>query len=185
MILAKHIMFISALWLSIHTAHAGEADTSCSALSLTDEKLEQAECTTLNNVILVKYLGPIPDSPYATEFDRRKISLARSNEAQNVKTIAGIADSVRGMTLERSNLIQPPLENHIANRTLPKTAQKYRNWNIWIEKIQYGAQGGAQGFAIDCATALNITPQGAIAVAECYPLEEQRRFLRTLNKIKH
>jgi len=184
MMMSSRLIIFALLAIVTCISQADGVSTTCSGLALDAEGLQQTECSTKDGLTVVRYHGPAPSSVYATEFDRRAVTVASGVNARIVREAAGITSGARGMSIGRSRLVKPPVEAQIVHRTTAKKTQKHLHWTILVEEMQYGAQGDAPGFVIDCATALRSNRYGTIAVAECFPLEERQRFLRTLRAIK-
>lgn len=144
---------------------------------------DRIACQVSGLVAIERYLGPKPESPYASAFDRRELVVAYGKSIEAVKAIAGIKAGSRASQTQRL-LLQPPLVDYIAKRSpLPK-ASSYKQWSIASEKIEYGAQGGAQGFLLECATARRSVMSTMVVVAECFPFEEKARFFKTLDAVR-
>lgn len=180
----NRMMVIVLLAITTYAAQANELSTKCTSLALASEELQQTECSTKNGLTVTRYLGPAPVSVYATEFDRRSVTVANGENAKLVREAAGLTSNSHGMSMAQIRLVKPPVEDQIIHRIPAKATQRYLQWTVWTEEIQYGTQGGAPGFVIDCATALRSNRHGATAVAECFPLEERQRFFHTLKAIK-
>lgn len=180
----SRMIVIVLLAIATPVAPAHEITTTCTGLALAAEGLQQTECSSQNGLTVTRYLGTAPRTVYETEFDRRAVTVANGANAKLVREAAGITSGARGMSIVQSRLVKPPVEDQIVHRTPAKETQRHLHWTVWTEQIQYGAQGGAPGFVIDCATALRSNRHGTTAVAECFPLEERLRFLRTLESIK-
>jgi hypothetical protein len=156
----------------------------CATPVLVTDLLARSECDSQDGITRSRFLGAAPSSPYATEFDRRSVAVARGHDPKAVSEAAGVILLSRGARLQRTRLTRPPAEDQIARRTAVRATSKYRQWTVMMERVQYSAQGGAPGFVVDCATALSSTARETTAVAECFALEDRQRFLRTLDEIR-
>ena len=180
----SRICVIALLAITTNGAQADGTLMTCLGPTLVAEGLQQAECSIQWGLTVERYMDSVPLSAYATEFDRRSVTVVHGANAKAVSDAAGVAGGSRAMDNGRSRLVKPPIEDQIAHRISAKSTQKYLQWTIWMERIQYRAQGGSLGYVIDCATALRSNQHCTTAVAECFPLEEQQRFLRTLDAVK-
>jgi hypothetical protein len=156
----------------------------CAVSALPSDVLERTECSIQSGVTLSRFIGPVSSSAYGTDFDQRSVAVAQGSDAIAIRAIAGIVSGKRGITLHRNGLGQPPAEDRISRRDIVRQPSKHFQWSVITERIQYGAQGGGLGFVLDCATALRSNSRQTTAVAECFPLEERRRFLQTLDAIR-
>lgn len=180
----SRISVIALLAMATHGAQANGTPTTCPGSALVAEELQRIECSRQQGLTVERYVDQVPSSAYATEFDRRAVTVVHGANAKAVRDVAGISSGIRGMSVGHSHLVKPPLEDQIAHRSMTKATQKHLQWTIWTEQIQYGAQGGAPGYLIDCVTALRSNQHCTTAVAECFPFEERQRFLRTLDAVK-
>ena len=179
----KAVSFAALLTFYLHGVQADGLAT-CASLVLSFENLTQSECSNQDGLTVFRYLGKTTSSPYATEFDQRSVLVARGLNAKAVRAAAGIDAGPKGMSLNQSRLARPLAEDQIARRSPLKASVRHREWTIMTERVQYAAQGRAPGFVVDCATALRSSQRETTAVAECFPLEERQRFLRTLEAIR-
>ncbi|WP_180839059.1 hypothetical protein [Variovorax sp. RO1] len=134
-------------------------------------------------MLIEQYLGPKPESPYASAFDRRELVVAYAKTLDAVKAVAGIGTGSRSPQTQ-SPLLQPPLVDYVVKRLPTSKARHYKKWSISSEKIEYGAQRGAPGFLLECATAIRSTSSRTVVVAECFPFEEKARFAKTLDAVR-
>ncbi|MEY4581319.1 MAG: hypothetical protein RL701_6022, partial [Pseudomonadota bacterium] len=141
------------LCLCLGSARA-DATSECAGSVLITDSLTQSECSSQDGITVSQFVGATPSSPYATEFDRRTVAVVRGHDAKSVRQAAGFVNGSRGIALPQSRLARPPAEDQIARRVADRATSRYRKWTVMTEKIQYGAQGGAPGFVLDCATAL-------------------------------
>lgn len=165
---------------TIADSHLPECSTPPAVLI---DGLSRTACEISQSVMVERYSGPKPAHPYASEFDRRKVAIAIGKKAESVTTVAGIRAGPRAVQVQTS-LLYPPLVDQVAKRYPTPKARRYKRWVIGYEQIEYGAQGSAQGFPLECATAVHSTTQATKIVAECFPLEERARFLKTLDAVR-
>jgi hypothetical protein len=85
----------------------------------------------------------------------------------------------------RTQLVQPPVAEQVIRRTPDLNVQSHRGWRIFFEHVDYGAQGGEIGYAVDCATAIKTNERDVAAVSECFAIEERYRFLQTLSVVRY
>ncbi|MDP9990619.1 hypothetical protein J2W30_000282 [Variovorax boronicumulans] len=145
--------------------------------------LSRTTCEIARSVTVEHYSGPKPASPYASELDRREVAIALGKKAESVTTVAGIRVGPHVVQVQTS-LLHPPFVDQIAKRYPTPKARRYKHWVIAYEQIEYGAQGSEQGFPLECATAVHSTTHATKIVAECFPLEERARFLKTLDAVQ-
>lgn len=153
----------------IHTVHAGTVVDRCSNTPfISNSELSQMQCRIVGSVTVETYTTPALLSPYATAFDQRSLTVAYSKDARALKAASGSL-----------TLLRPPMAEQISKKA-PISKTSYGHWIISSEMIEYGSPGGAPGFVLSCSTAIRSRPTLTLAVAECYPLEQRKRFLRTL-----
>lgn len=170
--------------LVARVAMADEVPVECPIPpAMTADGIDRIECQVSGLVINERYLGPKPESPYASAFDRRELAVAYGKTIEAVKAVVGIKADSRASQAP-SLLLQPPLVDSIVKRSPVSKASNYKQWSIASEKIEYGAQGGAQGFRLECATAIRSSMSKTVVVAECFPLEEKARFSKTLDAVR-
>lgn len=138
----------------------------------------------LEGLVVQRYEESQSGNPYATDLDRRVVVVARGERLEALMRAAGIASASGKQSLGKTLLVQPPLEDQVHRRSPSGAARKHKRWQLWSEAVEYGAQGSAQGFTIDCVTAIRNERPYATAVAECFPLEERKRFLLMLERIR-
>jgi hypothetical protein len=149
------------------------------------DQLSMTDCTTEAGVLVLKYANIGTDSPYATEFDRRDLSIALSDNRAVLLRKIGAKISRRGISLRTTLLASPPHSSQIKDRRMSPNPARAGKWIIFIEDIQYAAQGTAPGFPIECGTAVRLNDSGvrAVAVSECFTYENKQRFLSTLTQV--
>lgn len=168
----------------MHVAIADSVLLECSTPPATlIDGLSRTACEISRSVMVEHYSGPKPAQPYASEFDRREVAIAIGKKAESVTTVAGIRAGPRAVQIQTS-LLYPPFVDQIAKRYPTPKARRYKRWVIAYEQIEYGAQGSEQGFPLECATAVHSTTRATKIVAECFPLEERARFLKTLDAVQ-
>ena len=156
----------------IYAVHADAVIDQCStSAAISNSDLNQTQCRIVGAVTVETYSASALLSPYATAFDQRSLIVAYSKDARALKAAS------RGLPLPLA-----PMADQISKKQpMPKT--NYRHWSISSEMIEYGSPGGAPGFVLSCSTAIRSRPALTLAVAECYPLEQRERFLKTLNSL--
>jgi hypothetical protein len=85
----------------------------------------------------------------------------------------------------RTQLVQPPVAEQVVRRTPDLNVQSHLGWLIFSERVDYGAQGGGIGYAVDCATAIRTNERATAAVSECFAIEDRHRFLQTLSVVQY
>ena len=163
---------------------AGETSAKCTTPRIVSDTLALTECEQKNQLTLATYRAPSSSSSYATEFDQRSVVVGYGLELKQVKEAAGILSNNGKNYLSRTLLTTPPMTEAIESRNPVKSPKSHGDWVVFYEQIQYGAEGVAQGYVIDCATALKTERGTTIAVAECFPLENRKRFLIMLDQIQ-
>lgn len=172
MIQSRHTTVAAAFVIFIHTVHAETVVDRCSNTpSISNSELSQTQCQIIGLVTVETYSASTPLSPYATAFDQRSLTVTYSKDARALKAASG------GLPL-----LRPPMAEQISKKE-PMSKTNYRHWVISSEMIEYGSPGGAAGFVLSCSTAIRFRPILTLAVAECYPLEQRGRFLRTLDSL--
>lgn len=145
--------------------------------------LSRTACENSRSVTIERYSSPKPASPYASDFDRREVVIASGKTVESIRAVAGIRVGPSARQVQ-TDLLHPPFADQIGKRyPLPKTS-RYRHWVISYEQIEYGAQSSAQGFPLECATAIRSTTRATKIVAECSPLGERARFSKTLDAVE-
>jgi len=170
----------------ISSTARGDVSKDCQPPSLASSDLHISSRSDRNGVFLSTYIDSKPASPYATEFDQRKVVIAYSANDSSLIAMAGIpiqGEDARGYRTQLS----PLPESDQAIRRIPELkVQNHLGWRIYIERVEYGAQGGGIGYAVDCATALKAIAQKKMtAVSECFALEHRQRFMETLTLVRY
>lgn len=149
------------------------------------DKLSMTHCATEAGVLVLNYKDVETGSPYATDFDKREVSVAISNSRALILKKIGAEVTKRGISLHKTLLVSPPAPAQIKDRHMSPNPARSGNWKVFIENIQYAAQGSAPGFPIKCGTALQFNDFGdsAVAVSECFTYENKHRFLSTLTRV--
>lgn len=180
----ERIFLCLSLVLVMHAAIADSTVVGCSnSPAIIIFGLDRVACEVSQSVAIERYSGQKLASPYASEFDQREVVVAWGGKAEFVEAVAGIK-SDPGAIQRQTGLLQPPFADQIVRRYLFKKASRYNQWVIVYEQIEYAAQGAAQKFFLECATAIRSSTQATKVVAECFSLEERRRFLKTLDAVK-
>lgn len=164
---------VALVVLFIHTVHAHTVIDQCfSTPAISNSEVSQTQCRIVGSVTIETYSTPALLSPYATAFDQRSLTVAYSKDARALKAAS------RSLPL-----LRPPMAEQISKKE-PMSKTSYGHWIISSEMIEYGSPAGAPGFILSCSTATRSRPTLTLAVAECYPLEQRERFLRTLNSLR-
>lgn len=177
----------SAWWLMMallalpQFSYAERSSDYCSASSLLAHGLKNTRCESTNGLTFIQYEGAKTDSPYTTQFDVRSIAIMIGPDAKSVKAASGFPERAAVGSF-RTQLTSPPFKEQIVSRHPEKKMLKYGEWAYVVEHIQYGAQGSARGYVVDCATAHKAASGHAVAISECFSIEERSRFLQTLSQ---
>lgn len=171
--------------LACGAAVADGESVICTEPILPGLRLVEARCDVEGGTSAFSFSGPEPTSPYASEFDQRRVVIAKATSKAKLSFSRGFDLDASGRPLSSAGpqLISPPHEDQIVQREHLKKGIKKRGWHIATERIGYGVQGGGGGYVVDCSTATRWHKSYALAVAECYPLEERQRFIKTLDLI--
>lgn len=143
----------------------------------------EIQCDVAHGRVVFSFSGPEPTSPYASDFDRRRVAIAKATSTRRLKLPGGPGAESHSPRSAGFQLLSPPAQEQIVQREEVKKAVKKSGWHIVTERVSYGAQGGRFGFVMECSTATHWHKTYALAVAECYPLEERQRFVKTLELI--
>lgn len=152
----------------------------CGSPILFELSLTRVSCEERGAGSVERYRDSAPLSPYATEFDRRNVVVARSADPVFFIEAAGLGGAGKVRNLTQTRLVTPPAVDQLQRRQVAKAVARHAGWTVYTEHLVYKAQGNARGFVIDCATGIRSGRGKATAVAECFALEERARFLRTL-----
>ena len=150
---------------------------------LLDQTLARVSCEERGVGWIEQYRDVAPLSPYATEFDRRNVIVARSADPVFFVEAAGVRGAGRMQSLAQTRLVTPPAVDQLRRRQVTRAVGRHAGWTVYTEHLIYKAQGGARGFVIDCATGLRSGGKYTTGVAECFAVEERPRFLRMLEAI--
>jgi hypothetical protein len=178
------VLVLTALTFSVvETAYADGEPAGCpNPPVVLAVEFKRNDCQILGSIIIERYFGEKSSSPYATEFDQRKLVVAYGKTEAAVKAAAGAAaGSKDGLT--KFLLLLLPMLNLIFKIGSSKVT-KHQNWKISTREIQYGVQGDAKGFLLNCVTAIRSSKIETTIVEECFPLEENHRFTRTLDTVR-
>ncbi len=178
----RRSIFFASLALSVGLSPivASSAD-----VDLAFNRLAMSDCATESGILVLKYTGIETGSPYATEFDRREVSVALSDNPALLLRRTGAKRTKRGIFFQTTLLASPPNLAQIKKRRMLPNSVRAGKWRIFTEDIQYAAQGPARGFQIECETAVQLGDSGekTVAVSECFGYENKQRFLSTLTQI--
>lgn len=178
----KH--FAPVLLILVSTVSRSDPPSCCEGLSLDSAELRLLGCSDRNGVVLCTYVGSTDASPYATEFDRRTVVIACGAESPSLRAMIGVPLEEKDAGGYRTLLARPPEEEQVVRRTPDSSVQNYFGWQVYSERVDYGAQGGMSGYTIDCATAIKATERYTSAVSECFSVEKRNRFLQTLPQVR-
>lgn len=176
---------VTLAWgLLVHGSVMGDSEPAiCAEPVLPGLHIAKAYCDMESGRSTFSFSGPEPTSPYTSDFDRRRVVIAKATSTSKLKLPGSLGAESRSRRSTGIQLIAPPVEDQIVQREHIKKTVKKRGWKIVTERVTYGAQGGVPGFAMDCSTATRWQKTFTLAVAECYPLEERQRFIKTLELI--
>lgn len=179
------LVALSVMGLMTHCSiNASSQVPHCAESIFPKLNLRQTSCNEQDGVETRKYSGSEPTSPYATEFDRRQVVIAKSADTAKLQQVVGLKVTGQTLKMPRIQLVTPPFEDQISQRKSMSKPERRNGWVIVTERIQYAAQGGRPGFVMDCSTAVHRRKKDSAAVAECFPLEERDRFLHTLDSVR-
>lgn len=183
MTLAKYIRSRSLGLVVAMKAFAVSSGALACGLPVSLDGLNDVGRESSGALTIVRYMENESPSSYRTDFDKRTVVVAVGPNPLVVNEVAGVSSRARGMEVRRTLLADPPYKEQIVERHFSREVHHHRNWAIWREEIQYGAQGHSAGYTIDCATAYKSRRLGATAVSECFSLENWQRFLGTLDSL--
>ena len=181
MTLAKHPGRCRLAIAAVTTALASYASVFACGLPVAFEGMHEVARTSAAGVTVVQYSEKASATAYQTDFDTRKVAVAFGRDPRAVNEVAGVNPLNRGKKSRKTLLLAPPYADRIVQRQFSKKTRYHRSWTIWREKIKYGTQGYSAGYTIDCATAYRLRDHDAIAVSECFSLENWPRFIQTLD----
>ena len=179
----KSTIFIFIFIVTIDI-YANENLSACKVRlpNLTD--LRQTNCSVNNDVSIIEYQTSKSSSPYATDFDRRLVKIALGTNIYIVRTLTRFNEKKSNFDVTHDNtFIQAPNPDQIDEEKTILQKTKFQGWSLKSEQIQYRTQGGAQGFLIDCVTAIKAQGHHVSAVGECFPVEERQKFLQVLKEL--
>lgn len=153
----------------------------CSGISLADSSLTLQKCDSNGNIIYATYKGKESDSPYATEFDEKKLIVAISNNKSDLMNASGFYPESSKLKFDKTKLDVIPSPEQISSRKVSKPIEK-NGWIINREDIQYFDPKGS-GYIISCATALKYQEGNSIAVSECLPYGQLDEFIELLRNL--
>lgn len=163
--------------MSIASAAPPPIDCANSSLSLS-ENLVRTECKKIESIIIEAYQSTDSKSSYVTEFDKRTIVIARG-ENLDIKNISDIHQNF----LRQNKLITPPFSDQI-DKIESQKKSIHNNWKISMRILTYSNQNReSPGYAIKCATAKRSIKKTHTIFSECFPFEEENRFIQTLDLV--
>jgi hypothetical protein len=175
--MAMKNMYVFAIFFYFFSLAVGaeELDLQCQNLN-PRLKLQLVKCYWDKNVLVGRYGGTEVLPLYATDFDDRQVVIAQAKKMKKILEFS--FNDVNGNQI----LLAPPFEEQILNREKGKSA--YKKWTLYQEIVQYKAQGGEGGYVMQCTTATQQKNKGAIAVSECFSLENRIAFFSLLDAIQ-
>ena len=173
-----------AVWIAIAALATWSTGAhSCDSRLLLDPTLKPIRCEEPTGGRIERYRAAALPSPYATEFDRRDVTVAYTADPVFLTHVTGIRGTGPTRSLTKTLLVTPPVSDQVGQRRVARGAKRHGGWFIFTERLAYQGQGGRLGFVIDCATALRMKDRNTTAVAECFAVEEMPRFLHMLDAI--
>ena len=149
-------------------------------------ELTLVTCDTSNDVTVAEYRSKKPSSPYATDLDQRRVSVAISHNSDALMQRAGMKKIGGQLRLESTKLADIPESESILRRKVERKSQKHGKWSIYHEFVQYAAQANAPGYPMKCGTAIiersESESKDVIIASECHDLSD-KRFTKTLDDI--
>lgn len=144
--------------------------------------LHRAACRVVNSAVVEEYLGEKPSSPYATEFDQRKLIVAYGKKSTPV--ISAVEINYKNPPIpDDKNLLRPPAVDEISKIGSMKK-KKLKIWSIWTRQVQYLSQGGRAGYVLLCSTAVGTFNNTIVGLSECLPFEMIDEFNEMLKSIR-
>ena len=143
--------------------------------------LHRAACRVVNSALVEEYLGDKPNSPYATEFDQRKLIVAYGKKLKPVTFAVEI--NYKNPSTPNDNFLRPPAVDEISEIGSVKK-RKLKIWSISTRQVQYLSQGGRGGFVLMCSTAVGTFNNTIVGLSECLPFERVDEFKEVLKSIR-
>lgn len=176
-------IYLVAFLFSSHI-YASESEVSCQPWPPALLPNSSVTCH-IESSIEITSSKVLSTSTYATELDNRILVAARSENKLELLNFSGIKKSNGNYFLIRTKSIPIPYSDYITKRE-PQNPEVFGKWVILREIIQYGSQGSTPGYAIKCATAIrNGEDEVATTVSECYPFDEEGRYLDVLRSAEN
>lgn len=150
------------------------------APSVREPGLTRESCELVGTALVETYRSTaIPNDPYSTELDRRKLVVVRGPDPIWIKRINGIIGKNQYDASE-SAVNKPPFSEEIY-KTYKERTVVVNGWLIGINQVQYGSIAHGPGFVFMCATSFKEGKEFSMSISECFPLEEKSRFYKTIN----
>jgi hypothetical protein len=157
-----------------------EVRLNCSNFEATaGEELKRGSCAVDSDGTLSATFGwHATQSPHATALDERRVVVVVADSGG--RALSALRRGCRPdneVGLVDCQLAFAPMDDLVTSRQSVDAPVKLGAWTITQERVSYGAQGGAVGFQMDCATAIGPRKSRTVAIFECFPLEQRKRFL--------
>ncbi|GLS05361.1 hypothetical protein GCM10007860_25130 [Chitiniphilus shinanonensis] len=141
------------------------------------------ECAKKQDVTLVTFVESA-ESSRADDFDEVVWVFGFSKKEETPHDLIGFAKTGRGFLFNGNEISSPLMNEYVVARKPENKITREGRWKVGVENIYYGAQGGANGYTIDCATAISASEGGGFyVVSQCYPLEKKSAFAKLLKEI--
>lgn len=164
------------------TALAGAVSVfACGLPVVSLDGMQKLSQKVAEGVTIIQYREQSTASPYDSDFDVRTVAVVFGRDVAVLLEFAGISSQGLGDGARQPLLPAPPYADQIVRRQRSEKVRRHRSWKISREEIRYGTQGFGTGYTIDCAIGYSPLHAGAIAVFECFSLENWQRFLKTLD----
>lgn len=166
-------------------APAQTTDMTCVTVPRILGELTLIACDTSNEVTVAEYRSKKLSSPFATDLDQRRVSVAVSKNGDALTRRAGLKKTKQRLRLESSKLADIPESDSILRREVDWGVKKYHRWSIYKEFLQYAAQGNTPGYPMKCETAIinQDQPKYFLIASECHDFSD-KNFTKILDDIE-
>lgn len=179
-----HRFLLAAVMLAVMSCSDWtHRNNSCEYLSIGSTSIKLTECTVEGGVTVAAYAEIHRLSPYATEFDQRKVTVAHSLNETTLLQFSGFSLPSSRPVLNKTVLAQVPLEDQISKRHVVEKISVHHRWVVVFEEIEY-FNPKDPGFPLVCATALTHIEQTHISAGECFELGQTQRFFDLLDGMR-
>lgn len=181
--LAMRLYFLLVLMnagLSGSLAATVAASQCQEAPSVREPGLARERCELVGTALVETYRSTvIPNDPYSTDLDRRKLVTVRGPDPIWIKKINGISGNNQ-YDVNESAVNKPPFSEEIY-RTYKERTVAVNGWLIGINQVQCRSTRHGPGYVFMCATSFKKGQEFSMSISECFPLEEKSRFYKTIN----